>query len=67
LRKFLLDGLEALMPLAMGDLSLPFVAAFAPILVAQHLNVCNLGSETADFFSKHCQVIHLVRIAYSGK
>jgi hypothetical protein len=59
LDKFLLDCLQSFLPLAVGDLSLCFVAPMTPILVIQLLQVCNLSAQTPDLFAKHCQVIHV--------
>ncbi len=58
LDKFLLDCLQSLLPLAMSDVSLCFVAALTPVLLVQLLKVRDLSTETPDLFTKHCQVIH---------
>ena len=54
LDQFLLDGLQPFLPLAVGDLSLCFIAAVTPILVIQLLKVCDLVAEMPDLFAKHC-------------
>jgi hypothetical protein len=58
LDEFLLDGLQSLMPLAVSDLSLGFVAAFPPVLLVQLLKLRDLGSEKRDLVAKHFQMIH---------
>ena len=58
LGEFLLDGLQPLVPLAVSDLRLGFVAALTPVPVVQFLKVRDLGTESRNLFAKHCQVIH---------
>ena len=50
LRKFLLDCLQALMPLAVRDLSIRLISVLRPILFVQPLNLSNLRPETPDLF-----------------
>jgi hypothetical protein len=54
LDQFLLDFLQPFLPLAVGDLSLCFVASVTPILVIQLLKVCDLVAEMPDLFAKNC-------------
>ena len=54
LDQFLLDFLQPFLPLAVGDLSLGFVAGVTPILVIQLLKVCDLVAEMPDLFAKNC-------------
>jgi hypothetical protein len=54
LDQFLLDFLQPFLPLAVGDLSLCFVASVTPILVIQLLKVCDLSAEMPDLFAKNC-------------
>ena len=54
LDQFLLDFLQPFLPLAVGDLSLCFVAGVTPILVIQLLKVCDLVAEMPDPFAKNC-------------
>ena len=58
LDEFLLDGLKSLMPLAVSDLSLGFIAAFPPVLLVQLLKFRDLRPEKRDLVAKHFQMIH---------
>jgi hypothetical protein len=64
--KFLLDGLQPLMPLAVSDLSICFIFAVTPILLVQVLNLGNLLAKTPDLFPQDFEVIHRMRIAHSA-
>lgn len=67
LSKFLLDCLEPLLSLSMGDLGLYFVAAPTPrtsILGVRFYKLFDLIAETLDLFAQHVHVIHKTRIAY---
>ena len=57
--KFLLDCFQPLMPLAVRDLSLRIIAAAPSILGIQFLQLCDLGPQASDLFSKHFQVVHV--------
>ena len=67
LGKFLLDGLQPLMPLTVSDLSLWFISTSKPKSVVQLLNLSDLGAETPNLFAKHFEVIHTVRIAHPDR
>lgn len=64
LRKFLLDGLQPFLPLAMRDVSIGFISVLTPILLVRRLNLSNLHPETPDLFPENFEVIHTTRIAY---
>ncbi len=50
LGKFLLDRLQAFIPLAVSDMSTGVISVGTPILLVQLLNLSNLQSETPDLF-----------------
>jgi hypothetical protein len=52
------------MPLAMSDLSRRFMVGFTAILLIQFLKVCDLNTETRNLFTKHCEMIHVIRITH---
>jgi hypothetical protein len=56
--KFLLDGLQPLMPFVVRELSLRehLVSTSKPKSVVQLLKPCDLGAETTDLFPKHFEV-----------
>ena len=56
--KFLLDSFQPLMPLTVSNLSLRIVSAAPSILVVQLLQLCDLGAEFGDLFTKHFQMVH---------
>jgi hypothetical protein len=64
LSQFLLDCLQPFMPLAMGNLGLCVTSTLAPICTIQFLKLSDLHAETANFFSKHCKMIHAIRISH---
>lgn len=58
LDEFLLDFLQAFLPLAVSDLGLGLVPAAKPIVLVQLLNLGYLRSETPYLFPKNIDVIH---------
>src|ERR1700747_441499 len=64
LGKFLLDGLQTFMPLAVSDFSISVVAVLTPIPFVHLPNLSDLCTETPDFVAQHLEVIHATRIAY---
>jgi hypothetical protein len=65
LRQFLLDCLQAFMPLAMGNLGFCLWVGLAAILLVQLLELSDFSAEIPDFFTKHCEMIHDIRITHS--
>jgi hypothetical protein len=65
LREFLPDSFQPFMPLAVSDLCRRFMVRLTPILVIQFLNVSDLNAEARNFFTKHCEMIHDIRITHS--
>jgi hypothetical protein len=64
LKKFLLNLLQAFLPLAVSDLGLSRVRGAEAILCVQLLKVSDLLAKTPDFFSKNLKVIHRIRITH---
>ena len=64
LHKLMLNSLEPLTPLAVGDLITCSIPAVTPKLLIQLLNVSDLHSETPDLVPKDPEMIHMLRIAY---
>jgi len=58
LGKFLLNCLEALVPVAVSDLGFSVIAILKPILFIQILDLSNLRTETPYPFPKNIKVIH---------
>ena len=53
LGKFLLNGLQPLMPLAVSDLGLRRRWLLKPVFLVQPLNLADLGTETRYLFPKN--------------
>src|SRR5438270_885830 len=64
LGKFLLDGLQPFVSLAVSELSFGSGPAFSSILLVQFLDLSDLRTKTPDLFPKHFQMIHVVRITH---
>jgi len=60
LGKFMLNCLEAFMPVAVSDLGLSVIPISKPILFIQLLDVSNLRTETPYLFPKNIKVVHTV-------
>jgi hypothetical protein len=50
LGKFFLDRLQAFVPLAVSDVSIPVISVLTPILLVQLVNLSNLHPEMRDLF-----------------
>ena len=49
------------MPLAVSNLSLGFILSLTAILLVQFLKARDLSAEIPNFFTKYCQVVHMVK------
>ena len=67
LRQFLLDFLQAFMPPAVSNLGLCFRVGLAAILLVQLLELSDFSAKIPDLFTKHCEMIHDIRITHSQR
>lgn len=64
LRQFLLNCLQAFVPLAVSDLGLCIVSASQAVFLIQFMNLSDLVAETSNLVPKNFQMIHVDRIPY---
>jgi hypothetical protein len=59
--EFLLDFLQPLVPLAMGELRLGVLSGFTSILLVPFFKLRDFGTEKSNLFAKDFEVIHGIK------